>query len=92
MNDSCVELYGILRGHTSGVNWACFDNHRSEICYTASDDNKIIVWRFGEHGVDPVESIYGHKHNVCCVIRCSNLPYLISASEDKTVKIWNTTN
>lgn len=31
-NENCIELYGILRGHLSGINWSCFDDNRPNIC------------------------------------------------------------
>jgi len=31
-NESCIELYGILRGHMSGINWSCFDDNRPNVC------------------------------------------------------------
>ncbi|VTZ67291.1 coatomer subunit beta, putative [Plasmodium chabaudi chabaudi] len=77
-----------LTGHTKGVN--CIDYSSSgETSYiiSGSDDKTIRVWDY--HTKQCIQVLSGHTQNVSCLIYHSNLPIIISSSEDCNVKIWN---
>lgn len=77
-----------LTGHTKGVN--CIDySSCGETSYiiSGSDDKTIRVWDY--HTKQCVQVLSGHTQNVSCLIYHTNLPIIISSSEDCSVKIWN---
>ncbi|SBT70834.1 coatomer subunit beta, putative [Plasmodium malariae] len=77
-----------LTGHTKGVN--CIDYSSSgETSYiiSGSDDKTIRIWDY--HTKQCIQVLTGHTQNVSCLIYYSNLPIIISSSEDCNVKIWN---
>ncbi|CXI04062.1 coatomer subunit beta, putative [Plasmodium berghei] len=77
-----------LTGHIKGVN--CIDYSSSgETSYiiSGSDDKTIRVWDY--HTKQCVHILSGHTQNISCLIYHSNLPIIISSSEDCNVKIWN---
>ncbi|CRG96603.1 beta subunit of coatomer complex, putative [Plasmodium gallinaceum] len=77
-----------LTGHTKGVN--CIDYSSSgETSYiiSGSDDKTIRIWDY--HTKQCIQVLSGHTQNISCLIYHSNLPIIISSSEDCNVKIWN---
>ena len=73
---------------------------------SGADDRKIKLWKYTETKVIisisrtnyissfkawEHDSLYGHTNNVSCVIFHPNLDVMISNSEDKTIRIWDTT-
>ncbi|GAW80123.1 coatomer complex beta subunit [Plasmodium gonderi] len=77
-----------LTGHTKGVN--CIDYSCSgETSYiiSGSDDKTIRIWDY--HTKQCIQILSGHTQNVSCLIYHSNLPIILSSSEDCNVKIWN---
>ncbi|ETW49634.1 hypothetical protein PFMALIP_02342 [Plasmodium falciparum MaliPS096_E11] len=77
-----------LSGHTKGVN--CIDYSCSgETSYiiSGSDDKTIRIWDY--HTKQCIQVLSGHTQNISCVIYHSNLPIILSSSEDCNVKIWN---
>ncbi|SBS81826.1 coatomer subunit beta, putative [Plasmodium ovale] len=77
-----------LTGHTKGVN--CIDYSGSgETSYiiSGSDDKTIRIWDY--HTKQCIQVLTGHTQNVSCLIYHSNLPIIVSSSEDCNVKIWN---
>lgn len=35
-----------------------------------------------------IRTLYGHDHNVSCVVFMPNGDYVLSSSRDKTIKLW----
>jgi coatomer protein complex subunit alpha (xenin) len=47
-------------------------------------DNRYTENKAWEH-----DSLYGHTHNVSCVLYHPKLNVIISNSEDKTIRVWD---
>jgi coatomer protein complex subunit alpha (xenin) len=57
---------------------------------SGGDDRKIKLWKYNESKGWEYDTIYGHTNNVCCVAFRHQLGGLIlSAGEDKTLKVWH---
>jgi coatomer protein complex subunit alpha (xenin) len=82
-----VAVKFVLEGHERGVNWASF--HPTEpLIVTAADDRSIRLWRYNENKAWQVGPLRGHSNNVSCVSFFKD--FIVSDSEDKTIKIWDT--
>jgi WD40 repeat protein len=65
----------------TGVDWSV-----NEKIVTCGDDGKIKLW---DTAGNNIWTITGHMNYIGCVRFSSDGNYIISASRDKTVKIWN---
>ena len=93
--DRTIKVWGLnsptphytLEGHERGVN--CIDYYPSgdkPYILSGADDQLVKVWDYQTKSV--VHTLDGHTHNVCAVMFHPKLPIICSASEDGTVRIW----
>ncbi|MFN6437814.1 MAG: WD40 repeat domain-containing protein [Nostoc sp. DedSLP01] len=89
-----------LKGHTESVNAVAVTPNGQQVI-SASSDNKLIVWNLadGKEGFfnfmmnlitgRQLLILYGHTESVNAVAVTPNGQQVISASSDKTLKVWN---
>lgn len=93
--DRSVKVWGLgsplphytLEGHERGVN--CVDYYPSgdkPYILSGADDRTVKVWDYQTKSI--VHTLDGHSHNVCSVLFHPKLPLIASASEDGTVRLW----
>jgi len=93
--DRTVKVWGLgsplphytLEGHERGVN--CVDYYPSgdkPYILSGADDRTVKVWDYQTKSI--VHTLDGHSHNVCSVLFHPKLPLIASASEDGTVRLW----
>jgi len=96
--DRSIRVWGLgspvphytLEGHEQGVN--CIDYYPSgdkPYILSGADDKTVKIWDYQTKSV--VHSLEGHSHNVCAVLFHPKLPLIASASEDGTVRLWQST-
>lgn len=96
--DRSIKVWGLgshvphytLEGHERGVN--CVDYYPSgdkPYILSGADDRTVKIWDYQTKSI--VHSLEGHTHNVCSVMFHPKLPIIASASEDGTVRIWQST-
>jgi len=96
--DRTIKVWGLgshtphytLEGHERGVN--CVDYYPSgdkPYILSGADDRSVKIWDYQTKSI--VHSLEGHTHNVCSVMFHPKLPIIASASEDGTVRIWQST-
>lgn len=96
--DSTIKVWGLgspvshytLEGHEKGVN--CIDYYPSgdkPYILSGADDHTVKIWDYQTKSI--VHSLEGHSHNVCSVLFHPKLPLIASASEDGTVRLWQST-
>lgn len=64
-----------------------FISNGKEYLLSGSDDYTAKVWDY--HSRSCVQTLEGHGNNVTAVCAHPELPIIITASEDSTVKIWD---
>ncbi|KAG9509591.1 Coatomer subunit beta', partial [Fragariocoptes setiger] len=77
-----------LEGHERGVN--CVDYcHSGDKPYLISgaDDRTVRIWDYQTKTC--VQTLEGHAQNLSAVIYHPELPIILTASEDGTVKVWH---
>jgi len=93
--DRSIKVWGLgspvnhytLEGHERGVN--CIDYYPSgdkPYILSGADDQTVKIWDYQTKSI--VHSLTGHTHNVCAVLFHPKLPLIASASEDGTVRLW----
>lgn len=93
--DRSIKVWGLgsplphytLEGHEKGVN--CIDYYPSgdkPYILSGADDHTVKIWDYQTKSV--VHTLEGHSHNVCSVLFHPKLPLIASASEDGTVRLW----
>eukprot|EP00934_Nitzschia_sp_Nitz4_P000205 Nitzschia sp. Nitz4//scaffold116_size91068//49637//54838//NITZ4_004959-RA/size91068-snap-gene-0.7-mRNA-1//1//CDS//3329533581//205//frame0 len=96
--DRTIKVWGLgshtphytLEGHERGVN--CIDYYPSgdkPYILSGADDQTVKIWDYQTKSI--VHSLGGHTNNVCAVMFHPKLPIIASASEDGTVRIWQST-
>lgn len=96
--DRTIKVWGLgshsphytLEGHERGVN--CVDYYPSgdkPYILSGADDRTVKIWDYQTKSI--VHSLEGHTHNVCAVMFHPKLPIIASASEDGTIRIWQST-
>ena len=96
--DRSIKVWGLgsplphytLEGHERGVN--CIDYYPSgdkPYILSGADDRTVKIWDYQTKSI--VHSLEGHSHNVCSVLFHPKLPLICSASEDGTVRLWQST-
>lgn len=77
-----------LEGHEKGVN--CVDYyHGGDKPYLISgaDDRLVKVWDYQNKSC--VQTLEGHSQNISCVSFHTELPLVLTGSEDGTIKLWH---
>lgn len=77
------------RGHTKGISTLRFLPTSGHLLLSASLDAKIMLWEAFESR-SLLRTNYGHTKGVCDVVFSADGTSFISASYDKTVKLWST--
>lgn len=96
--DRSIKVWGLgspthhytLEGHERGVN--CVDYYPSgdkPYILSGADDRTVKIWDYQTKSI--VHTLEGHSHNVCAVLFHPKLPLIASASEDGTVRLWQST-
>jgi len=71
-----------------GVNWVSF-HPTLPVLVSSSDDHQVKVWRFDEDSAWEVDCCIGHHAQVSCVMFNSQASFILSASEDGSVRVWD---
>jgi len=94
---------GHLKGHSDWVTaietgHPQKENEDTQVLITASRDKTILIWKFNneskvvsDFGV-PVQSLTGHNHFISDLALTNDNNYLLSASWDKTMRLWDLRN
>lgn len=79
-----------FEGHTHFVMGLCINPKDLNSFASASLDKTIKVWGISTPG-KPLYSLLGHELGVNCVDYCASgdKPYLVSGSDDFTIKVWD---
>jgi len=96
--DRSIKVWGLgspvphytLEGHERGVN--CVDYYPSgdkPYILSGADDRTVKIWDYQTKSI--VHSLDGHSHNICSVLFHPKLPLICSASEDGTIRLWQST-
>jgi len=56
---------------------------------TSADDRLVKLWRMNESKAWEVDSCRGHYNNVSCCAFHPRQDLLLSASEDKSIRVWD---
>lgn len=71
-----------------GVNWVSF-HPTLPVLVSSSDDHLVKVWRFDEDGAWEVDCCRGHRAEVGCAMFNSQASFILSVSEDGSVRVWD---
>ena len=93
-NDHLINLYALdtdetllnpiaaFKGHTNAV--CCLNYHRGALL-SSSWDGTCRVWK----GVNSFVELKGHTSTVWCVVGVPDTEYLLSASGDRSLRLWD---
>ncbi|KCV69731.1 methylated-DNA-[protein]-cysteine S-methyltransferase [Fonticula alba] len=91
MSDSLI-FRGTLEGHSDWVTAiSVFPNDANKLI-TSSRDKTLIIWELTREEESfglPTKSLKGHSHFVSDVAVSSDGQFALSASWDKTIRLWN---
>ncbi|KAI5451122.1 MST50-interacting protein 11 [Naganishia adeliensis] len=83
---------GACIGHGGAVTSVATTSENPDMILTGSRDKKVIVWQLtredGEYGY-PKKILHGHNHFVSDVVISSDGQFALSASWDKTLRLWD---
>jgi WD40 repeat protein len=88
----CNSLVRRYRGNKQDLYliYSCFGGTGSEYLATGSEDNQIYI--FHRDKETPISKLYGHTKSVSCVDWHPSLSgFVVSCSDDFTVKLWKPT-
>jgi guanine nucleotide-binding protein subunit beta-2-like 1 protein len=87
-----MNLRGTLEGHGGWVTQVTCSPVHPEMLISSSRDNTLIVWSLTKdqrsYGV-PIKRLKGHNHFVSDVVISSCGQFAVSASWDKTLRLWD---
>ncbi|ORX89673.1 guanine nucleotide-binding protein subunit beta-2-like 1 [Basidiobolus meristosporus CBS 931.73] len=85
-------LRGTLEGHTGWVTAIATTSENPDMLLSASRDKSLLIWHLTrdetQYGV-PRKSLRGHNHFVSDVSISSDGQFALSASWDKTLRLWD---
>eukprot|EP00762_Andalucia_godoyi_P008493 ANDGO_05748.mRNA.1 Coatomer subunit alpha-1 len=85
-----VPVKFVLEGHERGINWVAFHPSPSTPMLVSGGDDRVIkLWRYNDVRAWEVDSIRGHTNNVSCVAFVPKHDYVVSDSEDRSVRVWD---
>jgi len=92
MANEQMVLRGTLEGHNGWVTSLATSLENPNILLSGSRDKTLIIWDLtpndtGSFGV-PKRSLHGHSHIVSDCVISSDGAYALSASWDKTLRLW----
>ena len=90
-SDSVI-LKGVLKGHSGWVTAIATPTDNNNFIVSSSRDKSVMVWSlsFGAEEVGRAQrALKGHNHFVQDVTLSSDGLYALSASWDKTLRLWN---
>ncbi|XP_058751829.1 coatomer subunit beta'-2-like [Vicia villosa] len=77
-----------FEGHLKGVNCVdYFESNEKQYLLSGSDDYTAKVWNYNSK--ECIKTLEGHKNNVTTICAHPEIPIIITASEDSTIKIWD---
>ncbi|PVU92372.1 hypothetical protein BB561_003867 [Smittium simulii] len=85
-------LRGTLKGHSGWVTSLATTPENPNMLVSASRDKTIIIWNLTRDEVNygvPRRSLTGHNHFIQSVALSSDGQFAMSASWDKTLRLWN---
>jgi guanine nucleotide-binding protein subunit beta-2-like 1 protein len=87
-----LELRGVLKGHRNWVTGiaTCYENPNAII--SSSRDKSVMVWELTPGGDEPGyarKCLTGHNQAVQDVVTSSDGQFALSASWDKTMRLWD---
>jgi guanine nucleotide-binding protein subunit beta-2-like 1 protein len=91
MTDS-LQYRGVLKGHRNWVTAIATTYEQSNMILSASRDKKVVMWELtpdGESCGYARRSLNGHGETVQDVVLSSDGQFALSASWDKTARLWD---
>ncbi|KAJ3088014.1 cross-pathway control WD-repeat protein cpc2 [Phlyctochytrium bullatum] len=91
MTDTLM-LRGTLKGHSGWVTSIATSPEAPDMLLSGSRDKTVIVWHLTRDDVNygvPRRALTGHNHFVSDVVISSDGQFALSASWDKTLRLWD---
>jgi guanine nucleotide-binding protein subunit beta-2-like 1 protein len=87
-----LELRGVLEGHRDWVTCIASTYENANVIVSGSRDKKVMIWELTPEGENPGyarKSLGGHSQPVADVVISSDGQFALSASWDKTLRLWD---